>query len=731
MTPPATDNEVEERLDQLERSLAATIGAVEDQARRFDRRLRRLETGAARVRCAESVAPPRAAESAPSPPVPRPHADPPRIPRGWALTNGTSLGDLIGGRGLAWLGGIAIVAGTVLFLALVISHGWIGREARVVLAAVGSVALIAGGVRLHARHGRTEAAIVMVGAGTVGAFATAIVAGDIYALIPPLAAVAGAMLAGATATALAIRWAGRAIGALGLLGALASPLLVGAPADAASLAVVATAAVAATWVVVWRRWGWLALGTVVISAPQWARWIDQGHAWPVELLVLTGFGALGLLGAAGTQLRDDRDRVRLASAVVLALNACIVAVVGRIALLDAAGETAATVWLAGLGAAHALIGLWPGSLALMRPSGTRVLPRPFRQLSVAIGVILLDVAFGLSATGVVLVAGWGAGAVLFAWLVRRVDRDSSDSLALTVGLGAHIGLVLIRTVIESAPIGLQTGGSDLAQLASAAILAGSCLASARLAEGGRPLVRMSLDVIGLGAIAYLTAGALDGPALVAAWACEAIALDQIARRTGDRVAMLGALGFLGAAALYGLVVEAPPIGLTAGVENLGAAAIALGIIVVACVRFGQAQPAESRERRVFLAAGAATLLYLASIAIVTVFQPAGGAAVDTLLPLPVRQQGQVLLSAMWSLVGLAGLIAGLRRGCAPLRNGALSVLLLSVAKVFLYDLSVLTSIYRVISFIVLGLLLLAGAFAHQRLRPAPLPDMRSLHPSQR
>jgi uncharacterized membrane protein len=51
--------------------------------------------------------------------------------------------------------------------------------------------------------------------------------------------------------------------------------------------------------------------------------------------------------------------------------------------------------------------------------------------------------------------------------------------------------------------------------------------------------------------------------------------------------------------------------------------------------------------------------------------------------------------------------------------------------VFLYDLSTLTSIYRLISFIVLGVLLLAAAFAYQRLRPPPPPDMRTLHPSQR
>ena len=80
---------------------------------------------------------------------------------------------------------------------------------------------------------------------------------------------------------------------------------------------------------------------------------------------------------------------------------------------------------------------------------------------------------------------------------------------------------------------------------------------------------------------------------------------------------------------------------------------------------------------------------------------------------------------------MIALIVGLRRNTPLIRNGALGVLLLTVGKVFLYDLSTLTSLYRVISFIALGLLLLAGAFAYQRLKPPPVPDMRSVHQSQR
>ena len=71
-------------------------------------------------------------------------------------------------------------------------------------------------------------------------------------------------------------------------------------------------------------------------------------------------------------------------------------------------------------------------------------------------------------------------------------------------------------------------------------------------------------------------------------------------------------------------------------------------------------------------------------------------------------------------------MAGLAGDRPALRRGGLALLGITVAKVFLYDLASLTSIYRVASFIVLGLLLLGGAFAWQRVRPRALGDLRAV-----
>ena len=67
---------------------------------------------------------------------------------------------------------------------------------------------------------------------------------------------------------------------------------------------------------------------------------------------------------------------------------------------------------------------------------------------------------------------------------------------------------------------------------------------------------------------------------------------------------------------------------------------------------------------------------------------------------------------------LRGLIAGLVLRRRRHRLWGFGLLLLAIAKVFAYDLAALASIYRVASLVVLGLLLLAAAFAYQRLRDA-------------
>ena len=77
---------------------------------------------------------------------------------------------------------------------------------------------------------------------------------------------------------------------------------------------------------------------------------------------------------------------------------------------------------------------------------------------------------------------------------------------------------------------------------------------------------------------------------------------------------------------------------------------------------------------------------------------------------------QLSISVIWTIYGGAMLTVGIARRSKMLRVLGLLLLGLTIFKVFLFDLSSLEKLYRIISFIVLGLILLAVSFLYQRYR---------------
>ncbi|HHK74950.1 MAG TPA: DUF2339 domain-containing protein, partial [Rhizobiales bacterium] len=72
-------------------------------------------------------------------------------------------------------------------------------------------------------------------------------------------------------------------------------------------------------------------------------------------------------------------------------------------------------------------------------------------------------------------------------------------------------------------------------------------------------------------------------------------------------------------------------------------------------------------------------------------------------------------SAIWLLYGLALLGAGVMTRTRALRYASFAVVMLSVSKVFLFDMSNLTGIFRALSFIGLGAVLIGIGYVYQRL----------------
>jgi uncharacterized membrane protein len=627
-----------------------------------------------------------------------------------------SMEDVLGGRVLAWVGGLAVLLGVVFLFAMAASRGWIGEGARVALGALASTGLIAAGIWLHEHKGRTDAALAALATGVSAMFVTITVAAQVYELVPDLVAIAMAVATGAVATALAVRWESRGIGALGILGALVAPVLAGADPEGASIAILFVALASAAGVLLRQRWEWLALAAFAVSVPQWGVYLFDDAGPVAAIVTLTVFGGLGIALAVGHEIRARAESIRSSSAFLLALNALIVAGAGWLALETMGEPGIGKGWLVAVAAAHVALGLAAPRLARVS--------HDLGLLSLVLGVLLGNVAFGLIADGVVLTAGWSASAVGFAALARRRSGHARDAALLDAGLGGHIALALIHTLAVDAPVADAADGGTLSAAGAAGIvvLSAACLVSGRMAN--RFAWRATLDALGLAALAYLTGLALDGPTLAFAWIGEAVALLALAHRTRDRVAGWASLGFLALAAVHVLAVVATPVSLVTGLADPLDAVIALGAVAAAAIAAASAlETLHPKQRPALLGAAGVTLLYLASGLVVTPFESAD--AVDSTL-LSAHQQGQMVLSVFWALVGVGVLVTGLQRDLHALRVAGLALLGVTATKVFLFDLATLSSLYRVVSFIGLGLLLLAGAFVWQRLRPRNLPDMREV-----
>jgi len=111
-----------------------------------------------------------------------------------------------------------------------------------------------------------------------------------------------------------------------------------------------------------------------------------------------------------------------------------------------------------------------------------------------------------------------------------------------------------------------------------------------------------------------------------------------------------------------------------------------------------------------LGVAAALTLYGLSLGVLEVAERVSGASVKTDF-----QRGHTALSALWGIGALALYVVGLARDIRDLRVVGLTLLGLALAKLFLYDLSSLSSITRALSFLAVGAILLAAGFFAERL----------------
>ena len=463
----------ESRLEQVESELADVTA-----------RLRRLEGGmetqaAPPIRRAPAPTIRHAPARAPRPAWPKPPVE--RRER-----TAFDLEAVFGGQVLAWIGGIAILFGAVLFLGMAISRGWLDEETRTIIAAAIALGGLIGGVWLHERRGRTEAARALVASAISGLFGTIVVATQAYSLISPeLGLVLGAAVA-AIGFAIAVRWRSPIVAAVGSLGALASPVMVGVAGSGLSIAFVAMALAATVGILVWQRWDWLALGAFVVSMPQLLAWVasDGRDHLVLGIAVLAGFWLLYAGAALAYELRKGDDGVLPVPSWILLFGSCVAFVgPGYWLLHDAGHQTAAVVLLFAFAALQVGLGVLAIRLRIHRELGA---------LLVGLGIAISAFGFGAAFHGPALVVAWAAAAAVLAAFGSRLDATPSTGLSsaerMIMAAVSFLVLAVGHTMLfEAQPKAIFDGVPDLAEAAIAiAACAAGALAIARFARRVSP-----------------------------------------------------------------------------------------------------------------------------------------------------------------------------------------------------------------------------------------------------
>jgi hypothetical protein len=401
-----------------------------------------------------------------------------------------------------------------------------------------------------------------------------------------------------------------------------------------------------------------------------------------------------------------------------------------VALLLAAPADKLTARWSGLGDQHGLAGL--AALVVTAAVFAWSAQRPARPLAefgllAPVATLAYLIAELLSAPHAMWawlsVAGLLAAAVQAGPIRRRLE-----TLPLLVSSGGMLALGTVaawafddslRAVVRH---GTTVGWESIAIATAAAVLLAAALPE--------PRSRTNALWLPLLLAAQLSAMLLSGQyplvavaGLAALASCTAVAWPGILRARLDRPA-LATIGAVGAAAVSALVLvayETPRMLFqtshtpAAGLAAATAAAAAL-LLAAAAARHISWSAGPVRAATLLVYAGGAFCLWTLAAAILGAEQLVADAGIAASVH-DHFQQGHVLVSVSWVMVGLTLVVLSLRGDHRGLRAGGIALLFAALGKLFLYDLAFLTAMARAISFIVTGSVLLLAALLLQRFAP--------------
>jgi uncharacterized membrane protein len=717
------------------------IGALEEQVRGLLYRVWTLEQGAPAAAPAPPRAPEAPAASMPTlapplepatarwpapypPPVPAPaEAHPPAALAAAPLRPALDLEQRIGARWATWVGIVAILFAMAFFLKWAFDNNYLGPSARVILGLVAGLVMLLGGLLLHRRQDVPYLSEGLAGGGLGILYLSLFGAHALYGLLgpgPTFACMFAVTVLGAFVSVVSSR---QITAVLTVLGGLLTPVLlhVEQPDERNLLAYLIVLDILVLAVARFRTWPSLNRLAWAGTALLFSRFllVEPEPAHPLTRLAL--LSALFVLFLAVPLLRERAARRRydeIDLALVVA-NAAVyfwavwvtlepwhpkaegpyalaLAIVYRLVSADYASrvrDDEATVVV------HEGVAWTFLTIAIPLALDGRWI-----TLAWAVqGVMLLWVAARVATP----VAAWGGLAALLLAAVRvlAVDRYWSPDTVPVWNLTYLVHLLVVMALAAGGLLALRVRPERLGALTAEALRSVLWLVAAlvlavlfwREPSGLWPATLLTAELLALG---WLARGSTSPAFVIATPLIGAVVLARVlgaddanARIAAEsllnaslfsRVAACAALGLAGASlARSAAAAQAPAVGRALS----GAAGLVLLVVLsVNWTRYQNVALREARGLRQFDVVG------------------------------QIRWQTQVGLSVLWTLYAACALGWGFIRSKPPVRYAALALFGLTVFKVFLVDMAAVKTVYRILSFLVLGVVLLLVSLLYQKVR---------------
>lgn len=697
---------------------------LEHRLRQLDRRLSALEP----VPPQQPTPAPAPVESpAPAPvPAPAPAPAPVRTPSPAPAQRAMALETRIGARWATWVGVLSLIITVGLLLRWTFENNLIGPTGRVVLGLIAGAALLASGLALRSRRQLPFLAEGLAGGGLAILYLSLYAANTVYGLLT--AGVTFALMSGVTVSGIAVAVASdrQATAVLAVLGGLLTPILVSSEHPDERVLMTYLFVLGSLVLGVARTRSWIALnrlswaGSTVLLFAVIVRNPASAHPVPRLLLLTALFGLFGAIPLV--QAWIDRHKAATADLAI---------VIGNAAAYFAAVYVTLERWHPRLEAPWAL------ALAVVYVAVARAYQRRVPEDDATVGVhlgnaiVLSMLAVPLGFDGPWVTLAWAAEGAVLVWLAaRRVDSET----ALAGGLSLF-ALAIIRVAVvdnwRHAPARPVWNAAFAVHLLVVAALAVAGWVAVRPPgvtrgiAGERDDIRTALWFAAIGVLAILVwreppglwpAGLLLALMLVVAW---------LGRVQGDR-ALLVATPMLAAVLFVRLFVEDAALARSAAGSTINAPLmlrLAASVALALAGRLVSGPGATGLVARLgkFLR-GSAGVALLGTLSIGWILHQgvaieAARMAHDVDAARHLQWKLQVGLSVLFTLYAAAALAWGFARGVPAVRYGALALFGIVIVKVFLVDLAELQAIYRILSFLVLGLVLLGVSYFYQRLRP--------------